>query len=79
MLTLLGHDNWVNGIVFLQSGKHLVSVSDDKSMRIWDLSNGRCFRKITEAHSHFVTTIDVRGKTVVTGSVDAVVKLWQCR
>lgn len=51
-----GHDNWVRAIVFHPSGKHLVSVSDDKSMRIWDLTNGRCIKTI-DAHGHFVTCL----------------------
>ena len=79
MLTLIGHDNWVNDLVFVPSGKYLISASDDKSMRVWDLSSGRCSRKMLNVHDHFVTSIDLRGKTVVTGSVDCTLKVWGCR
>ncbi len=79
VITLIGHDNWVNDLIFVQGGKYLISASDDKSLRIWDLNNGRCYRKMLNIHDHFVTTIDVRGKTIVTGSVDNTLKVWGCR
>lgn len=34
---LSGHDNWVNGVAFHGDGIHMYSVSDDKSIRVWDL------------------------------------------
>lgn len=79
VITLVGHDNWVTDLVFHPTGKYLLSSSDDKSMRIWDLSNGRCCKKIQNAHDHFVSTIDMKGKLVVTGSVDKSLKIWTCR
>ena len=79
VLTLVGHDNWVNDLVFHPSGKFLLSVSDDKSIRIWDLNNGRCYRKMLQAHENFITSIDMKNKVVITGSVDFTVKVWTCR
>lgn len=79
VITLIGHDNWVNDLVFHMNGRFLISASDDKSIRVWDLNNGRCYKKLLNAHDHFVTTIDFRGKTVITGSVDNTLKVWSCR
>lgn len=76
---MIGHDSWVTDLVFHPSGKFLLSVSEDKSIRIWDLSNGRCFRKMLEAHGHFISSIDMKNKVVVTGCVDSTVKVWSCR
>lgn len=56
--TLVGHDNWIRGIVWSPNGKYLLSVSDDKTLRVWDLGagGGRCSKTI-DAHGHFVTSI----------------------
>jgi len=37
IMNLIGHDGWVNDIVFHHNGKYLLSASDDKSVRIWDM------------------------------------------
>lgn len=56
--TLEGHDNWVRDLVFHPSGKYLISVSDDRTMRCWDLSQrGKCVRVINDAHNHFISCI----------------------
>lgn len=81
LLTLLGHDNWVRGLIFHPGGgKVIVSCSDDKTIRIWDYKNRRC-QKTLEAHTHFVTNIDFHKSSpyVATGSVDQIVKVWECR
>lgn len=49
-------DNWIRALVFHPSGKFLLSASDDKTIRTWDLATGRCLKTL-EAHSHFVTTM----------------------
>ncbi len=56
--TLVGHDNWVRALVFHPGGKYLISVSDDKTIRCWDLSQeGKCVRTVEDAHEHFVTCL----------------------
>ena len=79
VLTLAGHDNWVTEVFFHPNGKYLISTADDKSIRIWDLALGRCYRKIYNAHDHFISCFDMKGKLAATGSVDTSVKLWSCR
>jgi len=79
--TLIGHDNWVRGLAFHHSGKYLYSCSDDKTVRIWDLQTFKNVKKITDAHTHFVSTIAANSKylVVATGSVDTTVKVWECK
>ncbi|GFF57112.1 hypothetical protein IFM51744_09096 [Aspergillus udagawae] len=56
--TLVGHDNWVRGLVFHPGGRYLISVADDKTIRCWDLSQeGRLAKTIENAHAHFVSCI----------------------
>ena len=79
VITLIGHDNWVTDLCFHPSGRYLLSVSDDKSLRVWDLTSGRCTKKLLNIHSHFVSSICIKQKTVVTSSVDSSLKVWNCR
>jgi platelet-activating factor acetylhydrolase IB subunit alpha len=58
IMTLNGHDNWIRALVFHPGGKFLFSVSDDKSLRCWDLSQeGRCVKNLDDAHERFVTCL----------------------
>lgn len=56
LFTLMGHDNWVRGIAFHPGGKFMLSASDDKTLRIWDLRTKRCV-KVLGAHLHFCTSV----------------------
>lgn len=56
MFLKIGHDNWVRGLVFHPSGKYLLSASDDKTIRVWDIKNRRN-NKTLESHQHFVTSL----------------------
>lgn len=56
--TLMGHDNWVRGLVFHPGGKYLLSVSDDKTLRCWDLAQeGNLVKTLDDAHGHFVSCL----------------------
>lgn len=58
ILTLKGHDNWVRDLTFHPAGKYLLSVSDDRSIRCWDLSQrGRCVKVLQDAHHHFISCL----------------------
>ncbi|KAL3857348.1 hypothetical protein ACJMK2_012024 [Sinanodonta woodiana] len=80
LFTLVGHDNWVRGLLFHPGGKFLLSASDDKTLRIWDIKNRRN-HKTLEAHQHFCTSLDMHKTSpyVISGSVDQTVKVWECR
>jgi platelet-activating factor acetylhydrolase IB subunit alpha len=51
-----GHNNWIRALVFHPSGKFLLSASDDKTIRVWELATARCIKTV-EAHGHFVATL----------------------
>ena len=46
----------MRALLFHPNGKHLLSASDDKTIRVWDLASARCVRAF-EAHTHFVTSL----------------------
>ena len=56
--TLVGHDNWVRSLVFHPLGRYLLSVSDDKTIRCWDLSQEcKCVKVVDDSHGHFITQL----------------------
>jgi platelet-activating factor acetylhydrolase IB subunit alpha len=58
IMTLIGHDNWVRAIAFHPGGEYLLSVSDDRTLRCWDLSQqGKCVKTIRDAHDSFITCL----------------------
>jgi len=81
IMMLVGHDNWVRALQFHPNGKYLLSVSDDKSIRIWDFKQGRAVKVLSDAHKHFVTCMDLHPKSLclITGSVDNSIKVWNSR
>ena len=38
--TFKGHSNYINSISLSNSKMHLLSASDDKTLRVWDLEKG---------------------------------------
>jgi platelet-activating factor acetylhydrolase IB subunit alpha len=64
LLLQVGHDNWVRTVLFHPNGKFLISVSDDKSIMIWDLVQRRCIKTISDvrlsllslSHTHIHTS-----------------------
>jgi len=81
---LRGHSGPVYGVAFVPSGGgvgksgQLVSVSGDKTMRLWDFEQG-CNLAIYKGHSYPVWCLDVDrlGVNIATGSMDGTAKLWQ--
>jgi len=81
LLTFSDHENWVRSVCFHPSGQYVLSVSDDRSMRVFDIANARCIRTLAEAHGQFVTALTqhLTLPYVATGSVDREIKVWECR
>ena len=76
--SLEGHTSEVRDIKAAAAASMVVSASDDKTVRLWDLRTcSRCVRTM-EGHSREVLSVDMDGhcRTAVSGSVDDTVKLW---
>ncbi|KAJ5107534.1 nuclear migration protein NudF [Penicillium angulare] len=56
--TLVGHDNWVRGLVFHPGGRFLLSVGDDRSIKCWNLAEGaRLWKTLDNIHDGFISCI----------------------
>ena len=80
IFTFTGHDNWVRSLCEHPNGKYIVSCSDDKSIRLWDLKTGLSQKKLLNAHEKFVVAISMspKCKMLASGSNDFTIKIWDC-
>lgn len=74
------HDSWVRGVLIHPTGKYIISCSDDKTIRVLDIKEGRAMRTIADAHGHFVSSIAMSAAhpVLVSGSVDRNLAVWTC-
>ena len=71
------HSSAVLSVSFSTDGKTLASGSDDKTIKIWDVTTGKEIRTLN-GHSDGVESISFSpdGKTLASGSRDNTIKLW---
>ncbi|GIL78149.1 hypothetical protein Vretimale_7522 [Volvox reticuliferus] len=81
--TLTGHMGPVTAVALSPLDCRLaVSVSEDRSFKLWDLSRGFSVRSVPCAKMPLCLALSTDGNTVVTGHLDGSVLLWdvrQCR
>lgn len=75
--TLMGHAGEVNTVAITPDGKNIVSGSDDKTVKVWDL-NSRTLQHTLRGHQDWVYSVAISpdSKTIVSGSKDKTIKLW---
>lgn len=81
-LTLKEHKEVVNEVTYnFINTNQLVSVSDDKSIIMWDTRSGKCTVK-KNAHSNHIHTIafsPIEEHYIATGGKDGVIHIWDIR
>ena len=75
--TLVGHTNSVDAVAVTPDGRRAVSASDDRTLRLWDLSTGQTIRML-EGHGDSVKGVAVTpdGRRAVSASHDGTLRLW---
>ena len=67
----------VRCVLYTSDGRNLISCSDDKTIRYWDSSSGKCLRELI-GHNNWIWEIALSpdGKTLVSGGEDNTVRVW---
>jgi len=75
--TFTGHGDWVQSVAFSPDGRWLVSGSNDKTIKVWDISKGALVGTL-HGHGYAINTVAVSpdGKWIASGGVDGTVRLW---
>ncbi|MEG4068960.1 ABC transporter substrate-binding protein [Microcoleus sp. Pol11C2] len=70
---------FVNAVAFSPDGKTIISGSDDKTLRLWDLKGNP--PKVFQGHTDKVTSVAFSpdGKTIISGSDDKTLSLWDLK
>ncbi|PSB43226.1 hypothetical protein C7B80_24915 [Cyanosarcina cf. burmensis CCALA 770] len=76
--SLIGHSEWIRAIAFSPDGKYLISGSNDRTVRLWDLQTGQLIR-LLKGHKERVKYLRVSedGNLIISGSADSTLKIWE--
>ena len=73
--TLKGHTGWVNSVAFNTDGM-LASVSEDRTIKLWDISTNNCIKTLTRYRGPIWSVVfHPNGKMLVSGSGDKTINL----
>ena len=72
-----GHTAGIAALTTTPDGKYCVSGSDDKSVRVWNIENGKCLR-VLEKHTDLIRALSLTpdGKFCISGSWDKTLRVW---
>ncbi|ADR18762.1 caspase family protein [Calditerrivibrio nitroreducens] len=72
----LGHSYGINFISFSPDGKYIVSASDDKSIRLWDVVTGRELMVFHDTKSVKLAIFSPDNLKILSGNDEGNIKLW---
>jgi WD40 repeat protein len=77
LLTLEGHTDNVNSVVFSPDGQTLASGGEDRTIRLWNIATGELLRTF-DKHTDWITTLvfSPDGRILVSGSLGGIIQIW---
>ena len=79
LLSLSGHENWVKGVHLMPENGWIISVGEDKTLRIWNIEKKKQIFIKKDIHDHFISKMkfDLERMMIYTCSVDKTAKVWE--
>ncbi len=74
---LRGHLDDVNSVAISSDGKYIVSGSDDKTIKLWEISSGREIKTFRGHEALWSVAISPDGKYIVSGGKTRTIDLWE--
>jgi len=76
--SLEGHTDGVQAVAVSPDGRFIVSGSEDRTVKVWELESGRLLRSL-EGHTDGVQAVAVSpdGRFIVSGSEDRTIRAWE--
>ncbi|ENN72814.1 hypothetical protein YQE_10618, partial [Dendroctonus ponderosae] len=70
----------ISDVAWSSDSRLLVSASDDKTLKIWELASGKCLKTL-KGHSNYVFSCNFNPQSnlIVSGSFDESVRIWDVR
>jgi WD40 repeat protein len=76
-----GHIWGVLSVAFSPDGRHIVSGSEDRTVRLWDAWDVKAPSRVLRGHDDVVTSVmySLDGEHIASGSLDMTVRVWNAK
>ena len=71
-----GHTKSVKSIQINENSNRLISGSEDKTIKIWNLETGECLKTLKEHHDWVNSILIISNNKFLSGSDDKTIKIW---
>ena len=68
----------MNSVAYSPDGRHIISGSDDQTIRIWDAETGTAVGNTLKGHTYWVKSVAYSpcGLHIISGSSDGTIRIW---